>query len=55
MDHLVELVTTNGLAVAIIVYFLYKDFKFNDQIVQLLGEVREVLAKFVVLKEVEEN
>lgn len=45
MEAIIELVTTYGLATAIIVYFLYKDYKFNDTIVNLLAEVKEVLAE----------
>ena len=44
MEQMVELITTNGMAVIIIAYFLYKDYKFNDQIINILTEVREVLS-----------
>lgn len=44
MDEMVNLMVSNGMSVVIIAYFLYKDYKFNDQIVQILGEVKEVLA-----------
>ena len=50
--EIAELVTTYGLATAIIIYFLYKDYKFNDQIIQVMGEVKEVL---VGLKEAIHN
>lgn len=55
MENIVELVTTNGLSVAIIIYFLYKDYRFNESILQVLGEVREVLAKLSALHGVEDN
>ena len=44
LEEIVNLFVSNGMSVAIIIYFLYKDYKFNDQIVQVLTEVREVLA-----------
>lgn len=44
MEEMVNLMVSNGMSVVIIAYFLYKDYKFNDQIVQILGEVKEVLA-----------
>ena len=44
MEEMVNLIVSNGMSVVIIAYFLYKDYKFNDQIVQILGEVKEVLA-----------
>lgn len=37
--------STYGMSIVIIAYFLYKDYKFNDQLLQVLGEVREVLAE----------
>lgn len=53
MENIIELVTTNGIAVAIIVYFLYKDYKFNDAILNVLGEMREVLSSLKTWHEVE--
>lgn len=44
MNELIELIVSNGLSVVIIGYFLYKDYKFNDQIISVLGEMKEVLA-----------
>lgn len=48
MEELVNLVTQTGLSVAIILYFLYKDYKFNQSILDVLAEMREVL---LLLKE----
>ena len=44
MEDIVNLFVSNGMSVAIIIYFLYKDYKFNDQILQVLAEMREVLS-----------
>lgn len=52
MEAIVNLITTNGIAVVIIAYFLFKDYKFNEQIIDILGEIREVLA---VMKEATYN
>lgn len=41
---LINLIATNGIAVVIIAYFLYKDYKFNGQILNVLGETKEILA-----------
>lgn len=43
MDEIVNLVVSNGMAVVIVAYFLYKDYKFNGQIIDILSEVKEVL------------
>lgn len=45
MADLVQLIATNGIAVVIIAYFLFKDYKFNEQIISVLGEVKEVLTE----------
>lgn len=45
MQEIAELVTTYGMATVIMIYFLYKDYKFNDSILQVLGEVKEVLTE----------
>ena len=48
MEEIVQLMTTYGMSVVIIAYFLYKDYKFNQTIVDVLSEVRDVL---IILKE----
>lgn len=48
MNDLVNLIVTNGVAVVIIAYFLFKDYKQTGQIINVLGEVKEIL---VVLNE----
>ena len=53
MEEMVKLVVSNGMSVVIIAYFLYKDYKFNDQIVSILGEVKEVLASLKTWHEAE--
>ena len=48
MEEIVQLMTSYGMSVVIIAYFLYKDFKFNQSIIDVLSEVRDVL---IILKE----
>lgn len=43
MENVVNLIVNNGMAVVIVAYFLFKDYKFNNQIVSLMGEIKEVL------------
>lgn len=43
MEEMVNLIVSNGMAVVIIAYFLYKDYKFNQSILNALGEMSEVL------------
>ena len=44
VSEIVNLISQNGMSIVIIGYFLYKDYKFNQQILDVLGEVREVLS-----------
>lgn len=44
MENIINMIVTNGVAVVIVAYFLYKDFKFNGQLIELMQEIREVLS-----------
>lgn len=44
INAIVNVIATNGIAVVIVAYFLYKDYKFNGQIISVLGELRELMA-----------
>ena len=43
MDEVVTLIMNNGMCAVIVAYFLVKDYKTNNQIVSLMGEIKEVL------------
>lgn len=44
MEKIVELIISNGMSVVLVGYFIFKDYKFNESILGVLGEVREALA-----------
>lgn len=44
MEELVNLFVNNGSSIAIIIYFIYKDYKFNSQITAVLAEIKGVLS-----------
>ena len=44
IEELSNLIMNNGLAVVLVGYFIFKDYKYNQQILDVLGEVKEVLA-----------
>lgn len=44
MEKIVELIISNGMSVVLVGYFIFKDYKFNENILGVLGEVREALA-----------
>ena len=43
--ELVKLAVDNGLTIILVAYFLLKDWKFNESILDVLGEMKEVLAE----------
>lgn len=43
MENIVNLIMSNGLGVVLVGYFIFKDYKFNEQIITVLGEMKEVL------------
>ena len=44
MENFVNLIVSNSMSVVIIAYFLFKDYRFNGQIINVLGEMKEILA-----------
>lgn len=55
MSELIELVATNGIAITIIIYFLFKDYKFNDATLKVLTEIQKVLASLKTLHGIDEK
>lgn len=43
MDEMVNLLVNNGTAVALLVYFIYKDNKFTETITKALTSIEESL------------
>lgn len=43
-DQIINLIVTNGIAVVIVAYFLFKDYKQTGQIISVLAELRELMA-----------
>lgn len=43
MENVVNLIMNNGMCVVIVAYFLVKDHKTTNQIISLMGEIKEVL------------
>lgn len=44
MDEIVNLIVNNGTAVALLIYFIYKDNKFTENITKALTSIEESLA-----------
>ena len=39
MENIVNLIVNNGVAVAVVGYFLYSNYKFNDKLVSTLSAI----------------
>lgn len=44
LEEITSIIMNNGLSVVLVGYFIFKDYKFNQQILDILGEMKEVLA-----------
>lgn len=43
MDEIVNLIVNNGTAIALLIYFIYKDNKFSENITKALTSIEESL------------
>ena len=43
MDEIITLIINNGSAVALLIYFIYKDNKFTDNITKALTSIQDSL------------
>ncbi len=55
LANIVELLSTTGFAVVLMAYFLVKDWKFNQSILDLLAEVKGVLTELKTWHAAEEK
>ena len=49
MSDLINVIINNGVAVGIVVYFIYKDYKWNNELLKTLTTIQ------VTLQEMSEN
>lgn len=45
VSTITELINNTGMTIVLMAYFLYKDYKFNQQILDTLGAINVVLTK----------
>lgn len=53
MQNIVEFINNTGFAVVLMAYFLMKDWKFNQQILDVLAETKGVLCELKTWHEAE--
>ena len=47
MENIVNLIVNNGIAVVVVGYFLFTNYKFNEKLVETLTRIDEKLDKEV--------
>ena len=45
MEEVIRIINDVGFSVVLVGYFIYKDYKFNSQIITVLDNINKVLAK----------
>lgn len=45
MNDIAQLITNNGFSVVLLAWMIYKDYKFNENILSVLDKINNVLAK----------
>lgn len=45
MEQIAQAITNYGFSVVLLAWMIYKDYKFNDGMLKIMQEVKEVLAE----------
>lgn len=45
MENIINLIVNNGIAVVVVGYFLYTNYKFNEKLVETLTRIDEKLER----------
>lgn len=45
MNEIVQLIINNGMGVVLLAYFIYKDYKFNGNILSVLEKMNVIIGK----------
>lgn len=53
MSDIINIIVNNGVAVGVVVFFLYKDFKWNNELLKTLTTIQVTLEE--VTKEIMDN
>lgn len=55
LDTIIRAIMEHGMSIVLVGYFIFKDYKFNQSILDVLGQVREVLVELRTWHEKEET
>ena len=45
MEEIVQLIVNNGMGVVLMAYFIYKDYKFNQNTIAVLEKMNTILTR----------
>ena len=45
MEQIAEIITNYGFSVVLLAWLIFKDYKFNDSMIKIMQEVKEVLTE----------
>lgn len=43
MNEFVNLVVNNGVAVGVVIYFLWRDYRYNEQMILILNDIKSIV------------
>lgn len=43
MNDIVNLIVNNGIAVVVVAYFLFRDYKYNSDMIVILHEIKQMV------------
>lgn len=44
MNEFVNLIVNNGVAVGVVIYFLWRDYRYNERMVLLLNDIKNIVS-----------
>lgn len=48
MENIVNLIVNNGIAVVVVAYFLYSNYKWNEKLVDTLARIDETMSRMSI-------
>lgn len=43
MNDFVNLIVNNGVAVGVVIYFLWRDYHYNEEMILLLNDIKSIV------------
>lgn len=43
MNEFINLIVNNGVAVGVVIYFLWRDYRYNEQMILILNDIKSIV------------